>query len=253
MAGWVTGCAAAIGTAAVLTVAGCTGSGGTPDTATGTPVALGTGPAAALQEQYEEVIEHVLPSVVQINTSSATGSGVVYDDRGDIVTNAHVVGDSRQVEVLPSTGGETLIGRVLGADPADDLAVVRVTSDAGALHPATFGPSADVRAGQIVLAMGSPLGLTGSVTQGIISATRRTVTESEASGGGTTTIDDALQTSAAINGGNSGGALVNLDGQVIGIPTAAARDPEAGSAPGIGFAIPSDTVTDIAPKLIRGG
>jgi putative serine protease PepD len=91
----VTGCAAAIGTAAVLGVAGCTGSGAASSAAaTGTPVALGSGPAAALQEQYEAVIEQVLPSVVQITTSTATGSGVVYDDKGDIVTNAHVVGDA---------------------------------------------------------------------------------------------------------------------------------------------------------------
>jgi len=250
---WVTGCAAAIGTAAVLGIAGCTGSGaGGPAAATGTPVALGSGPAAALQQQYEAVIEHVLPSVVQINTSTATGSGVVYDDKGDIVTNAHVVGDAKTVTVQPATGGGTLNANVLGVDTGEDLAIVRVTAHAGALHPAAFGPSKDVKAGEIVLAMGSPLGLTGSVTQGIISATSRTVTESTAEGTGTTTIDDALQTSAAINGGNSGGALVNLDGQVIGIPTAAARDPEAGSAPGIGFAIPSDTVTSVAPRLISG-
>jgi putative serine protease PepD len=251
----VTGCAAAIGSTAVLApllgLAGCTGSAATSPAVSGTPVALGTGPAAALQDQYERVIDHVLPSVVQINTTSATGSGVVYDDKGDVVTNAHVVGDAKTVEVLSSTGGETLTGQVLGVDPDVDLAVLRVTSGDSTLHPATFGPSGDVTAGQIVLAMGSPLGLTGSVTQGIISATRRTVTESGAGGGGTVTIEDALQTSAAINGGNSGGALVNLAGQVIGIPTAAARDPEAGSAPGIGFAIPSDTVIDVVPKLER--
>jgi putative serine protease PepD len=142
---------------------------------------------------------------------------------------------------------------VLGVFAPDDLAVIRVTSDAGSLHPAAFGSSAGITAGQIVLAMGNPLGLVGSVTQGIISATGRTVTESGAAGGTTTTIADALQTSAAINGGNSGGALVNLAGQVIGIPTAAARDPEAGSAPGIGFAIPSDTATSIAGQLISTG
>jgi putative serine protease PepD len=91
------------------------------------------------------------------------------------------------------------------------------------------------------------------VTQGIISATGRTVTESGTVGGAVTAIADALQTSAAINGGNSGGALVDLNGQVIGIPTAAARDPQAGAAPGIGFAIPSDTVTSIVAQLIGTG
>jgi S1-C subfamily serine protease len=240
-------------------LAGCTSSSpsaansATGATATSTPVALGSGPAAALQEQYEAVIMSVLPSVVQINTQTGTGSGVVYDDNGDIVTNAHVIGDSSTVKVLPATGGAQLEAKVLGTFPADDLAVIRVTSGGGTLRKATFGSTTDITTGQIVLAMGNPLGLTGSVTQGIISATGRTVSESDASGGGSTTIADALQTSAAINGGNSGGALVNLSGQVVGIPTAAARDPEAGAAPGIGFAIPANTVTNIADQLIAHG
>jgi S1-C subfamily serine protease len=164
-----------------------------------------------------------------------------------------VVGDATTVQVFPATGGATLQAKVLGTFTADDLAVIRVTSGAGSLPKATFGNSTNITAGQIVLAMGNPLGLTGSVTQGIISATGRTVSESGAAGGGSVTIADALQTSAAINGGNSGAALVNLSGQVIGIPTAAARDPEAGAAPGIGFAIPSNTVTNIADQLISTG
>lgn len=251
------GSMAALAVGALLALAGCTTSAPSGHSATAaaasTPVALGSGPAAALQQQYEDVIKAVLPAVVQINTQSGTGSGVIYDDKGDIVTNAHVVGDATTVQILPATGGAALQARVLGAFTPDDLAVVRVTSDAGSLHPATFGSSTEITAGQIVLAMGNPLGLTGSVTQGIISATGRTITESGAAGGGTTTIADALQTSAAINGGNSGGALVNLSGQVIGIPTAAARDPEAGAAPGIGFAIPANIVTNIADQLISTG
>lgn len=211
------------------------------------------GPALALQQQYEAVIKSVLPSVVQIDTGATTGSGVVYDGKGDLVTNAHVVGNAKAVKVLPATGDGTLQAHVLGAFTPDDLAVIRVTSGAGSLHPAVFGHSSDVRAGQIVMAMGSPLGLTGSVTQGIISATGRKVTESGTSGGPATTIADALQTSAAINGGNSGGALADLNAEVIGIPAAAARDPQAGPAPGIGFAIPSDTVTSIVDQLISTG
>jgi S1-C subfamily serine protease len=239
-------------------IAGCTSGSpaagnATTTVSTSTPVALGNGAAAALQEQYQNVITTVLPSVVQINTGSGTGSGVVYDDNGDIVTNAHVVGDASQVQVLPATGGSALPAKVLGTFAADDLAVIRVTSGGHDLHKAAFGTTADITAGEIVMAMGNPLGLTGSVTQGIISATGRTVTESGSSGGGTTTIANALQTSAAINGGNSGGALVNLSGQVVGIPTAAARDPEAGAAPGIGFAIPDNTVTNIADQLIAHG
>jgi S1-C subfamily serine protease len=249
---------AALAAGALLALAACSGSSSPSSTASTaaasqSPVALGSGPAAALQEQYEQVIQTVLPSVVQINTQSGTGSGVVYDSNGDIVTNAHVVGDATTVQVFPATGGETLQAKVLGTFTPDDLAVIRVTSGAGSLKKATFGDSTNITAGQIVLAMGNPLGLTGSVTQGIISATGRTVSEASASGGGSVTLADTLQTSAAINGGNSGGALVNLAGQVIGIPTAAARDPEAGAAPGIGFAIPSDTATNIANQLISTG
>jgi putative serine protease PepD len=170
-------------------------------------------------------VTSVLPSVVQIFTSDSTGSGVVYDSKGDIVTNAHVVGDASTVRVVPATGGETMTARVLGTFRAGDLAVIRLESGAGHLKPAKFDDSDDVRAGQIVLAMGNPLGLTGSVSQGIVSALGRTVTAAGSSGGQATTITDAIQTTAAINGGNSGGALVSLSGHVIGVPTAAARDP----------------------------
>src|SRR6202453_2849575 len=209
--------------------------------------------ASGLQSQYESVVTAVLPSVVQIFTDDATGSGVVYDSKGDIVTNAHVVGNASTVQVVPATGGSMLTARVLGTFAAGGLAGIRVESDAGSLKVAKFGNSDDVRAGQIVLAMGNPLGLTGSVSQGIVSALGRTVSASGTSGGEVTTITDAIQTTAAINGGNSGGALVSLSGQVVGIPSAAARDPEAGAAPGIGFAIPSDTAVDIANQLISTG
>jgi S1-C subfamily serine protease len=212
------------------------------------------GSATALEDQYQSVVKAVLPSVVQINTSTSTGSGVVYDGKGDIITNAHVVGSAQTMQVLSDTSKSTLQATVIGTFPPDDLAVIRVTSGADTLHPAHFGASSGVTAGLIVMAMGSPLGLTGTVTQGIISALGRTVTEASASGAAPTTIANALQTSAAINSGNSGGALVDLAGQVIGIPTAAAQNPGTGSqAAGIGFAIPSDTVTNIAGQLIATG
>jgi S1-C subfamily serine protease len=214
------------------------------------------GPANQLQSQYQAVIRQVLPSVVEINTSQSTGSGVVYDGNGDIVTNAHVVGDAHTVQVLTSATAAPMEATVSGLFAPDDLAVIKVgSSDAGKLKAAHFGPSGDIAPGEIVMAMGSPLGLSGTVTQGIISATGRTVTEGGASNGAApTTLVDALQTSAPINGGNSGGALVNLAGQVIGIPTAAAQNPSSGAqAIGIGFAIPSDTVTNIAGQLIEHG
>ena len=236
--------------ALAMTVAACGSS------STGSSGASGaTEAASGLQQQYENAVTTVLPSVVQIFTSDATGSGVVYDSKGDIITNAHVVGTESTVKVVPATGGDTLTAEVLGTFPAGDLAVIRVESGASQLKPATFGDSANVKAGQIVLAMGNPLGLTGSVSQGIVSALGRTVSATSSAGGNSsaTTITDAIQTTAAINGGNSGGALVNLEDQVIGIPTAAARDPEAGAAPGIGFAIPSNTATSIAKQLIDTG
>jgi S1-C subfamily serine protease len=209
--------------------------------------------ASRLQSQYEQVVQHVLPSVVQITTSNSTGSGVVYDDKGDVVTNEHVIGTATTVQVINSVGNKTLTAKVIGEFAPDDLAVIRVQSDASSLKPATFGNSSDATIGEIVLAMGNPLGLTDSVTQGIISATGRTVGSGEP-GGGTALITAAIQTSAAINPGNSGGALVNLEDQVIGVPTLAARLPdEGGAAPGIGFAIPSNTVKNIANQLIKNG
>jgi putative serine protease PepD len=202
---------------------------------------------SALESQYETVVKDVLPSVVQITAGNSTGSGVVYDSKGDIVTNAHVIGSATTATVrLPS--GTQVPARVVGVRASDDLAVIRVSSNASSLKAAQFANSSQVKVGEIVLAMGNPLGLTGSVTQGIVSATDRTVGES----GSSTKITNAIQTSAAINPGNSGGALVNLSNQVVGIPTLAARLPdEGGAAPGIGFAIPSNDVRTIATQLIR--
>jgi putative serine protease PepD len=189
---------------------------------------------------------------VQITTPTSTGSGIVYDNKGDIVTNEHVIGGATTVRVLGAVGNTTLTAKVVGKFNPDDLEVIRVEKDADNLKPAKFGDSNDAQIGQIVLAMGNPLGLTDSVTQGIISATGRSVGSSEP--GGTALITPAIQTSAAINPGNSGGALVDLNGHVIGIPTLAAQLPgNSGVAPGIGFAIPSNTVRSIADQLIKSG
>jgi S1-C subfamily serine protease len=196
-------------------------------------------------------VDHVLPSVVQISTNNSTGSGVVYDTNGDIVTNAHVVGNATTVTLREPVGTKEVEATVVGTFPPDDLAVVRVQSNASSFKPAAWANSDAVQVGQIVLAMGNPLGLTDSVTQGIVSATGRTVGEGA---GEPALITAAIQTSAAINPGNSGGALVNLGDQVVGIPTLAAQLPDqGGAAPGIGFAIPSDTVKNIAGQLIKDG
>ena len=208
----------------------------------------------ALQSDYERVVGDALPSVVQISTDSGLGSGVVYDAKGDIITNAHVVGRATRFQVTQPTGGSPLAATLVGSYPSGDLAVIRV-SGGGSLKPAKFGDSTKLKVGQIVLAMGSPLGLTGTVTQGIVSALGRTVTSKDATDGATITVGDAIQTSAAINNGNSGGALVDLAAEVVGIPSAAALNPELGdsAAPGIGFAIPSATATRIADQLIASG
>ena len=238
---------------AVLAVAACSSAGGTATgvAASSSPAALPTGAASSLEQQYERVVARVLPSVVQISTSEGSGSGVVYDTKGNIVTNAHVVGSATALQVSPASGGKPLPAEVLGVFAPDDLAVIKVASGGGSLHPASFGRSASVRVGEIVLAMGNPLGLTGTVTDGIVSATGRTVSEGQ---GSSAVLISAIQTSAAINPGNSGGALVNLAGQVIGIPTLAATSPQlGGAAAGIGFAIPADTVTSIAGQLIATG
>jgi putative serine protease PepD len=195
---------------------------------------------------FEQTVHDVLhDSIVQINTDASTGSGVVYDGQGDIVTNAHVVEGALTVHVLRNAGASLLPARIIGVSAKNDLAVIRVQTGADTLHPARFGNSDDVKIGQFVLAMGDPLGLTDSVTQGIVSSNRK-VTE-EPSGAVLTVI----QTSAEINPGNSGGGLVDISGNVIGMPTLAVSDPqEGGKAPGIGFAIPSNTIRQVASQLI---
>jgi putative serine protease PepD len=209
------------------------------------PVASG-GAADQLQSQYVAVVQQVSPSVVVIETTSGLGSGIVFDDKGDIVTNAHVVGNESRFKVT-TADGKTFNATLVGTFPANDVAVVKV-SDAD-LKPATFGDSSKLVVGDIVMAIGNPLGLQSSVTEGIVSALGRTVTEP-----GGAALPSVIQTSAPINPGNSGGALVNLDAEVVGIPTLAAADPQlGGTAPGIGFAIPSNAAKDIATQLIEHG
>ncbi|MFF1682685.1 S1C family serine protease [Streptomyces sp. NPDC058256] len=237
-------------------IAGCSsGSGSSPaQDATTTQAAV---PAAAndLQDDYLKVIKDVLPSVVQIQARTDLGSGVVYDDKGHIVTNAHVVGDEKTFKVTTANSEDELTATLVYAYPEQDLAVIKLNKVPDGLKAASFGDSSKVEVGQIVLAMGSPLGLSSSVTQGIVSATGRTVSEGSSGGGTGATIANMVQTSAAINPGNSGGALVDLDGRVIGIPTLAATDPTlgAGTAPGIGFAIPASMVTKVADQIIKDG
>jgi putative serine protease PepD len=205
------------------------------------------GPAQSFQEALVLVVKAVSPSVVQIENAVGLGSGVVFDDNGNIDTNAHVVGTAKTFVVTTSSGRQ-YSARLVGSFPPDDLAVVKVSG--ATLKPAQFADSAKLQVGDIALAIGNPLGLRSSVTEGIVSAIRGPVPE-----GNGNTLPAVVQTSAAINPGNSGGALVNLNARVIGVPTLAATDPELGgsAAPGIGFAIPSNLVRDIAGQLVRYG
>jgi S1-C subfamily serine protease len=153
---------------------------------------------------------------------------------------------ARTISVTLATEGQHP-ATLVGIYPQNDIAVVRVSGQKP--HPATFADSSKVQVGEIVLAIGNPLGLRSSVTQGIVSSAGRTVSE-----GNGIVLPSVIQTSAEINPGNSGGALVNLEGAVVGIPTLAATDPEfGGPAPGIGFAIPSNTAKNFASKLIASG
>jgi S1-C subfamily serine protease len=209
--------------------------------------------AANLQRAYVKVVRGVLPSVVEIKTSSGLGSGVIFDNAGHIVTNAHVVGTSRTFTVVLSGSVTPLHATLVDSYPPDDLAVIKLT---GSHHlvPAKFADSSALQVGDVVLAMGNPLGFASSVTDGIVSATGRVVSEPQGDGSPGATLPDAIQTSAPINPGNSGGALVNLAQQVVGIPTLAASDPQlGGAAAGIGFAIPSNIVTNIASQIIKSG
>jgi S1-C subfamily serine protease len=232
--------------AATIALAGC-GSG--THKATHAAVVLApTGSAAdQLQQQFVNVVRTVSPAVVQIQTDSGLGSGIVFDGNGDVVTNAHVVTGAQKILVKLASGGQHA-ATLVGIYPQNDIAVIHLRG--AKPQPATFTDSSKIAVGDIVLAIGNPLGLRSSVTEGIVSSVGRTVSE-----GNGVVLPSVIQTSAAINPGNSGGALVDLHGGVVGIPTLAATDPEFSGvqAPGIGFAIPSNTAGDFASKLIASG
>jgi S1-C subfamily serine protease len=199
-----------------------------------------------------------MPAVVSIEVrvgqAGATGSGVVIDgDNGYIVTNNHVVSGADNVEGAEIRAvffdGSGSAARIVGRDPASDIAVLKVEKPG--LVTASLGSSKDVVVGDPVVAIGSPLGLAGTVTSGIVSALERPV-RLAGEGSDTNAVISAVQTDAPINPGNSGGALVDASGALIGINTAIASTGAGGSI-GLGFAIPVDTVRDIAQQLISTG
>lgn len=206
--------------------------------------------ATVASGDLEAVAARVLPSVVSVVTASGQGSGFVFDERGRILTNAHVVNGSSRVSV-ELQDGRRLSAQVIGDDPAHDVAVLEPETARG-LRAAELATAGRPAVGDTVLAIGSPLGLSGTVTSGIVSALDRPVTLGEGTGGGRQ--QRALQTDASINPGNSGGPLVDADGRVIGINTAIATlDRQRGGSIGIGFAIPVADAADAAETIIDGG
>ncbi|MFC4530569.1 S1C family serine protease [Sphaerisporangium dianthi] len=282
---WTTGRKAVAGLAlAAVAIGGgaagafvATAAAGTP-TLISSPIVRPASDAAAAT--VADVARAVQPSVVSITVTSGSGqgegSGVILSDDGLILTNNHVVAGAGQDAKLQVkfSDGKVAQADVVGTDPATDLAVVRAKGVSG-LTKATLGDSDKLRVGDAVLAIGSPLGLEGSVTAGIISALDRTLTvggesqqqrpqlppgwgdggfgrqpgQPQSSG---TTIGGAIQTDAAINPGNSGGALVNASGQVVGVNSAIATNGGDGNI-GVGFAIPINTARQVADQLIKSG
>ena len=224
------------------------------------------GALADFERTAIELFERTSPSVVQVVVvrqqmdprilmerdradlspqAVGAGTGFVWDRAGNVVTNAHVVGDARRV-VVRTASGDTLQADVVGAAPNYDLAVVRIISRGSIPDAVALGSSADLKVGQWVFAVGNPFGLDQTLTTGVISALKRRIP--------TTTgreISDVIQTDAAINPGNSGGPLLDSAGRLIGVTTAIVSP--SGTNAGVGFAIPVDTVNRVVPELIRSG
>jgi len=177
--------------------------------------------------------------------SRSSGSGFVIDKAGRIVTNYHVVQDAENVQVSFS-GEDNVDARVIGVDPSTDIAVLQIDAQARALVTLPLGESDTVRVGDAVVAIGNPFGLERSVTAGIVSALQREITAPNGFA-----IDEVIQTDAAINHGNSGGPLLNADGQVIGVN--AQIESETGGNVGVGFAIPINTVKEVVSQIIESG
>ncbi len=248
----------AVGGAVGYTVAS-NNSSSTAATASVAAGSVGANLATTTGNSVVDLAAAVQPAVVQLDVTGAdgsgTGSGFVISPDGYIVTNNHVAGPAGADGSIDVTfaDGKTATGKLVGASPDYDLAVVKV--DRTGLQTVPMGVSNDLKVGQSVIAIGSPLGLQGTVTTGIVSALDRPVTAGE--GQGDTSFINAIQTDAAINPGNSGGPLINSAGEVIGVNSAiasmgAAAGQQAGSI-GLGFAIPIDTVKRVSNELIKNG
>jgi len=262
-----------VGAAAAAAVLASVGTAGltvalTPDQAPASLADVGrqqstTAPVSDSSSQnpdWEAVTQAVAPSVVAIQVQTpqggAEGSGVVIDDQGHVLTNNHVVSgavdDTVQVTL---SDGRLFEAKIVGLDPATDLAVVQLVDAPDDLRPATLGDSDDVSVGEAVLAVGNPLGLANTATTGIVSAVDRPVSAS-GEGGGTSVVTNAIQIDAAVNPGNSGGPLFDAQGRVIGITSSIASLSSGGGQSGsigLGFAIPVNLARSIGEQLIEDG
>jgi len=192
-----------------------------------------------------EIYRRAAPAVVEIQAGNATGTGFVIDSEGHIVTNEHVVSGNESVEVRFADDGEEQ-GRVLATDPSTDIALIKVDLTGHDVTPVQFGSSGDVAVGDPVYAIGNPFGLERSITAGIVSALDRDITAPN-----NFTINGVIQTDAPVNRGNSGGPLLNAEGEVIGVVSQIQS--ETGGNVGIGYAVPSDTVRTVVETLKTGG
>jgi S1-C subfamily serine protease len=205
------------------------------------PVVAGS--TLAEEQKLVDIYAEASPAVVQIEVGLSTGSGFLIDDAGHILTNSHVVHGESSVTVTLSDGTQ-LDATVLGADAADDLALVKVdASDVSRITPLTMGDSDNVQPGQMAIALGSPYGLENTITVGVVSGLERSLTGDDGR-----PITGVIQTDAALNPGNSGGPLLDSEGEVIGVNTAV----ESQAADGVGFAVPINTAENVLPRLQEG-
>jgi S1-C subfamily serine protease len=244
-------------------VAGCRSSSKSTVEGATTPAPTTTAAAATPRppsgdSDVSALYAQTRPSVVRVNTvstsssrfgsspSEGTGSGVIIDKEGHILTNYHVVANAQQIQVALSDE-TTGTAELVGSDSATDLAIIKVDLPAETLSPATLGDSDAIRVGESVIAIGNPFGLEGTVTEGIVSGLDRTLSQS-----GQRPIRELIQTDAAINPGNSGGPLVNSQGEVIGINSALENPTGGGVFVGVGYSIPINTAKRILPDMLAG-
>ncbi len=225
-------------------------SNGHPATTVGEQTPIRTNKDLSLTEIFERseagVVRVNVIKSEQIAGLNGVGSGFVFDQSGHVITNHHVIDNSEKI-VVTFLDGSSYNANIVGSDPFTDIAVIKVDAEPSLLHPLPVGDSSNLKVGMQVVAIGNPYGLSGSMTAGIVSQLGRLLPSQDTG----FSIPDVIQTDAAINPGNSGGPLLNIKGEVVGINTAIQS--AIGEFTGIGFAIPSKTVSKIAPQLIEEG